>query len=97
MLHFFMIKSFKSKALRKAFETGDTRNIRHDLIDRVFLVLDALHDANKIESLFLQTFRTHRLGGDRKGVWTMMVNKNWRITFKFEDGHAYDVDLEDYH
>ncbi len=43
------------------------------------------------------TFRLHPLKGNRKGVWAVTVRANWRVTFRFEDGDAYDVDLEDYH
>jgi plasmid maintenance system killer protein len=39
----------------------------------------------------------HQMKGDRKGEWAVKVSGNWRITFKFADGHAYDVNLEDYH
>jgi proteic killer suppression protein len=42
-------------------------------------------------------FRLHQLKGDKKGLWAIDVNKNWRIVFKFEDGNAYVVDYEDYH
>ncbi|MCB0058359.1 MAG: type II toxin-antitoxin system RelE/ParE family toxin, partial [Caldilineaceae bacterium] len=39
----------------------------------------------------------HELAGDRKGVWSVTVQANWRITFRFVDGNAEDVDYEDYH
>ena len=39
----------------------------------------------------------HELKGERKGIWTVTVKSNWRITFKFEKGDALDVNLEDYH
>lgn len=42
-------------------------------------------------------FGLHELKGDRTGTWAIKVNKNWRITFRFVAGEAYDVDLEDYH
>ena len=42
-------------------------------------------------------FRLHPLKGNRKGVWAVTVRANWRVTFRFEGGDAYDVDLEDYH
>jgi plasmid maintenance system killer protein len=42
-------------------------------------------------------FRLHPLKGSRKGVWAVTVRANWRVTFRFEGGDAYDVDLEDYH
>jgi len=43
------------------------------------------------------TFRLHRLKGNRKGVWTITVRANWRVTFRFAGGDASDVDLEDHH
>jgi proteic killer suppression protein len=43
------------------------------------------------------TFRLHPLKGNRRGVWAVTVRANWRVTFRFADGDAYDVDLEDYH
>jgi len=37
------------------------------------------------------------LKGSRQGLWTITVNKNWRVTFSFENGDVYIVDYEDYH
>jgi proteic killer suppression protein len=45
----------------------------------------------------LPGLRLHPLIGDLKGFWAVTVRANWRIVFRFEDGHAYDVDLTDYH
>ncbi|MDQ3687321.1 MAG: type II toxin-antitoxin system RelE/ParE family toxin, partial [Acidobacteriota bacterium] len=45
----------------------------------------------------LPGYRLHELKGDRKGTWSLTVSGNWRITFTFSEGDAYDVDLEDYH
>lgn len=42
-------------------------------------------------------WRLHSLGGDRKGLWAITVNKNWRVVFAFKDGHAHIVNYEDYH
>jgi proteic killer suppression protein len=39
----------------------------------------------------------HLLEGDRRGVWSVKVSGNWRMTFRFDGGDAYDVNLEDYH
>ncbi len=41
--------------------------------------------------------RLHRLGGDREGQWAVRVDGQYRICFRFEDGHAYDVEATDYH
>ena len=43
------------------------------------------------------TYRLHRLKGERRGYWSITVNANWRIVFRFEGEDAYDVELIDYH
>lgn len=45
----------------------------------------------------LPGFRLPELSGDLKGIWSITVSGNWRITFRFEDGEFHDVDLVDYH
>ncbi len=45
----------------------------------------------------IHSYRLHSLRGDRKGEWSVTVRANWRITFRFEEGYALDVDLVDYH
>jgi len=41
--------------------------------------------------------RLKKLSGDREGCWSIRINKQWRICFRFEAGHAYDVTIVDYH
>ena len=50
-----------------------------------------------VQDMNQPTFRLHRLKGNRKATWAIAVRANWRVTFLFEGGDAYDVDLEDYH
>lgn len=45
----------------------------------------------------LPGYDLHELKGDGKGTWSIKVSGNRRITFRFEEGEAYDVDFEDYH
>lgn len=47
--------------------------------------------------LDLPGYRLHSLRGALKGYWSISISGNWRLTFRFEDGDAYDVDLVDYH
>ena len=42
-------------------------------------------------------WKLHPLRGDRDGLWAISVSGNWRIVFKFENGHAFIVNYEDYH
>ena len=45
----------------------------------------------------LPMFRFHPLTGDRRGTYAVTVKANWRVTFRFHEAAAYDVNLEDYH
>lgn len=56
---------------------------------------DAL--AQTVDDLDLPGYRLHPLKGQLKGFWSMTVRANWRIIFRFEDGHTHDVQLIDYH
>ena len=49
------------------------------------------------EDMNLPGFRLHQLRGDLRGCWAVSVSGNWRITFRFENGEAVDVDYLDYH
>ncbi len=45
----------------------------------------------------LPGYRLHPLRGDMDGYWSVVVSRNYRIVFRFDDGEAVDVDLVDYH
>lgn len=92
-----MIKSFKHKGLDKFFYTGSTAGIQVNHKNRLRLILGYLNEAGAIEDMGLPGFKLHPLKGNMKGLWSVSVSGNWRITFRFEDGHAYIVDYLDYH
>jgi proteic killer suppression protein len=92
-----VIESLKHKGLRNLFEQDDGRRVRADQVDRLRLILSALDQADDVQDMNQPTFRLHPLKGNRKGVWAVTVRTNWRVTFRFEGGDAFDVDLEDYH
>ncbi|MGE0128615.1 MAG: type II toxin-antitoxin system RelE/ParE family toxin [Blastocatellales bacterium] len=92
-----MIKSWLHKGLRDFFETGSKKGIPPELASRIRIRLDALDAATIINDLDLPGFNLRELKGDRKGTWSIWVSGNWRITFKFANGNATDVNLEDYH
>lgn len=92
-----MIKSFKHKGLEKLFTKGITSGVRADHVRKLTDQLTALHTATTIEDINIPGWRLHTLGGDRKGLWAIDVNKNWRVVFYFESGNAYIVNYEDYH
>jgi proteic killer suppression protein len=91
-----MIRSFRHKALGQLFN-GKPKGINADLRAKVENILAVLDSADGPEGMNLPGFDLHELKGHRKGVWAVTVNKNWRITFRFKNGNAQDVNFEDYH
>jgi proteic killer suppression protein len=92
-----MIKSFAHKGLRRLFETGKSRGVAADLQKRLIRQMDVLNAALVAQDMNLPGYRFHELRGDRRGAYSVTVSGNWRLTFKFQNGDAHDVDLEDYH
>lgn len=92
-----MIKSFKHKGLERLFIKGNVSGVQADYAPRITLMLDAIDAAEQVKELDIPGFRLHRLKGDKRNLWSARVSANWRITFEFEDGDAYILDLEDYH
>ena len=92
-----MIGSFRHRGLRRLYERGDHSRIGADQLDRVTLALADLDVDTKPSELDLPGYRLHPLRGDRRGSWSISISDNWRITFRFEEGDVYDVDLVDYH
>ncbi|HEU0187803.1 MAG TPA: type II toxin-antitoxin system RelE/ParE family toxin [Gallionellaceae bacterium] len=92
-----MIKSFKHKGLERLFTKGSASGVQADHAGRISLMLDAIDAAEQVNELDLPGFRLHRLKGDKRKQWSVRVSANWRLTFEFEDGDAYILDLEDYH
>ena len=93
----FMIRSFRHRGLKRLYERGDPSRIAADQLDRITLTLADLDAAGKPSDLDLPGYRLHPLRGDRRGLWSISISGNWRITFRFEAGDVYDVALVDYH
>ena len=92
-----MIKSFKHKGLRIYFETGSTKGIQAAHSKKLRMQLAALDTAQSIDDMDIPGYRLHPLKGERKGLWSISVSGNWRLTFEFADGNVYVLDYEDYH
>ncbi len=92
-----MIKSFKSKRLKRLHQQDDVSQLRPDMALKAKIILRMLDVAVTIEEMDRKGWGLHRLSGDLKGFWSVGISRNWRIIFRFVDGHAYDVDMIDYH
>lgn len=79
------------------FETGQARLIDPSLRVRVANILAVLDAASSAHDLAGPGNRLHELKGRQEGVWSVTVSGNWRVTFRFAGGNAFDVDLIDYH
>lgn len=92
-----MIKTFKHKGLKELVERGATRRIDVKLQGRCKLVLDMLNVATHTQQLAQPGWNLHPLHQFKPLRWSIWISGAWRITFEFDKGDAYRVDLEQYH
>jgi len=93
-----MIKTFADRQTHTLFITGESRHIPPDLTRRAIRKPEYIDLANAIDDLKVPpSNRLHALKGARKGFFSIAVNDQWRICFRFVEGNAYDVQLLDYH
>ena len=92
-----MIRNFRSRALRRFMERGDARRVHPERRETVRDILARLNASATPDDMDLPGFRLHRLSGEYAGFWAVTVRANWRVIFRFDDGHATDVDYLDYH
>lgn len=92
-----MIKTFHCKDTQALFEGKCPRRFRAFAVvaERKLQMLD---DACSLEDLRSPPGnRLEALRGDRKGQFSVRINDQWRVCFRFEDGNALDVEIKDYH
>ncbi len=92
-----MIKSFIHKGLEKFYRTGSKAGIQAKHSERLRLILAQLNQAKTIQDMDIPFLKLHELKGDRKGIWSVTIQANWRITFRFQEGDVEVVNYEDYH
>lgn len=91
-----MIRSFRHRGL-KALYDGNRKRVPAEHVAKLRRILSALDRSTGPEDMNLPGFRLHPLKGALRGHLAVSVSGNWRVTFRFEDGHAVDVDYLDYH
>ena len=92
-----MIKSFEHKGLQAFFETESKAGIQPAHAPKLKRQLARLNVATKPEDMNVPGWRLHPLKGQLAGHYSVEVNGNWRMTFRFDDGDAVLVDYQDYH
>jgi proteic killer suppression protein len=92
-----VIRSFKHKGLERFFVRGSKAGIQAAHASKLRLILSRLHASVSPKDMNLPGLYLHQLKGTDRGVWSVRVSKNWRVTFKFDGPDAIDVNYEDYH
>jgi proteic killer suppression protein len=94
------IRSVKHKGLRRMIVDDDASGLPAQFVAKIRNIIAFLQDMEHEDELnSVPTWKAHRLTGDRKGVWSLFVSKNWRITFGIDRDRIeiIDLDYEDYH
>lgn len=92
-----MIQSFRHAGLEKFFRTGSKAGIQPAHAKKLSLQLATLDEAVEPLDMALVGWNLHELKGNLAGYWSVKVNGNWRMTFRFDEGDAVLVDYQDYH
>ncbi len=92
-----MIQSFRHKGLKRLYEDDDPRGVIAEHLTKLRNILARLDAASSIEDMNLPGFNLHSLKRQLQGYMAVTVRANWRVIFRFVEGHAFDVDYLDYH
>ena len=93
-----MIRSFRDAETEKVFRRDPSRRLPPDLQRRAHRKLLVLDAADVLDELRIPAGnRLERLSGDRVGQYSIRINDQWRICFRWNRGDAFDVEITDYH
>ena len=88
------IQGFKSRVLQRFSEQNDARRLPAQHVRRIKEILETLDAPDALLALRkTETYRLHRLTGNRQGVWSVRVSARLRLTFRYDGRDAYDIDL----
>ena len=92
-----MIQSFKHRGLKALYDGRTARRVAPGHVEKLRDILAVLDRSREPDDMNIPGFRLHPLKGNLAGFWAVSVSGNWRVTFRFDNGHAIDVDYIDYH
>ena len=94
------IRNVIHRGLRRFIERDESSGLPPAVLEKVRNIITFLQEMQDVKELReIPSWKAHRLTGDRKGVWTMSITRNWRITFRIDqiEKQIFDLDYEDYH
>jgi proteic killer suppression protein len=93
-----VIRSFADTETERFYATGRSRRIPPEIRARAAMRLTQINAATRVEDMRQPpSNRLEPLKGDRKGLWSIRINDQWRVCFRFSAGDAHDVEIVDYH
>lgn len=93
-----MIKSFSCKETQKIFNREFSKKLPSDIQVIAFRKLRMLNRSYTLDDLRVPpSNHLEKLKGDKEGFYSIRINDQWRICFKWEDGNAFEVEIVDYH
>lgn len=92
-----MIIGFRHKGLEAFYTKGTTKGIQAAHASKLRRILALLDVAVSPDDLNIPSFKLHPLKGNLKGHWSIWVNGNWRVTFRFDGVNVELVNYQDYH
>ena len=94
------IRNVVHKGLRRFIERDDASGLQPVVVEKIRRIISFLQDMERKEEMHtVPGWKAHMLTGDRRGVWSLFVTRNWRMTFRIdaEEIEIIDLDYEDYH
>jgi toxin HigB-1 len=93
-----MIRSFRNKETQEIFQGRFVKGVDGQIQQRAREKLKYLDSAADLRDLLIPPSNMLEvLKGDRKGQYSLRINKQWRVCFKWKDNDAFDVEIVDYH
>lgn len=93
-----MIRTFANTETQRFYTTGKSRRYPPTIQQRAAMRLTQLNAAHKLEDLRLPpSNHLEPLKGNRTGQYSIRINNQWRVCFRFENGEVFDVEIVDYH
>ena len=93
-----MIKSFGCKETQKIFNREFSKKLPSDIQVIAFRKLRMLNRSYTLDDLRVPpSNHLEKLRGDKEGFYSIRINDQWRICFKWENGNAFEVEIVDYH
>ena len=93
----WVIKTFRHRGLKELYERGQSSRVDSKHVAKLQRILTALDQSSSPRGMDIPGFRLHPLKGRLRGHYAVSVSGNWRVTFRFADSEAVDVDYLDYH